>query len=238
MKAFSALFRRDMKRMGGVYAPVLLGWLALCASILWLFHMTDGKRMSYTDICFLLLFAAHPIIFSRTFTDDILTKSNQQWFFLPVRRLTVVVSRISAAMALFIISLAASFLWSFLIADIELHFLINRHVINGHYSSLIPIYRDLWKFYFYESHIYLSIKLFSICSFVFMGAIIFSQSLVYSCRISGFTRKMLPFALFFIFWTVGFDDNFLHMQWLMKGIFSGLTLIIAGFVIFDRHGSL
>jgi hypothetical protein len=50
MKSFGTLFLRDVKKIGAVYAPVILGWLALCASIRWLFPLSFNARINLTDL--------------------------------------------------------------------------------------------------------------------------------------------------------------------------------------------
>ncbi len=244
MKMFGTLFLRDVKKTGIAYIPVFLGWLAVCASFLWLSHLTNQDRVNYTRLSTLLLFASLPVLLSLSFSGDSLAKTDQQWFSLPLRRSTVVMSRVLSMLVFLSISTVAAFLWSLLMVPVEIHQMedILRKTgagANG-FEDLIPFYNDYWGFYFHQCRAVFETKIFALFSFILMGAIVLTQSLKYSLKwYNGFLRNISVFALFILFCRYGmrgtdFSRGEHALGSIVFGFFVGAALILAGFVIFDK----
>ena len=242
MNAFGTLFLRDVKKIGAVYAPVILGWLALCASIRWLFPLSFNARINLTDLCFLLLFAAPPLLLSRSFTDESLVKSDQQWFSLPLRRSTVVLSRVFTVLLFLAISAVAAFLWSLLMVPVQIKQMEEacRRAGTNDYAKLIPYYHDFWGFLFHMSRYFFLTALFALCSFVLLGLVILTQSFRYTIRrYNSFLRNLTVLALFIFFCWLGFrgmhfSGSELDTGSIVNSLIAGVVFLAIGLIIFDR----
>ena len=242
MNAFGTLFLRDVKKIGAVYAPVILGWLALCASIRWLFPLSFNARINLTDLCFLLLFAAPPLLLSRSFTDESLVKSDQQWFSLPLRRSTVVLSRVFTVLLFLAISAVAAFLWSLLMVPVEIADMEEtlRKIGKHDYAYMIPYYRDTAGFLLNMSRCFFAARLFALCSFVLLGTVVLVQSIKYSVSwFNRFLQTLAVLALFIFFCWLGFrgmhfSGSELDAGSIVNSLIAGVVFLAIGLSLFDR----
>lgn len=219
-----------------------MGFLAVSVSLLFIFHLSANTRLGFSDLCLLLLFIAHPILLSLSFTDESLVKSDQQWFALPIRRSSVVLSRFLTVLTFLVISTIVAFLWSLLMVPVQIEQMeeMCRRSGTNDYAKLIPYYHDFWGFLFHMSRYFFFTALFSLCSFVLMGLVILTQSLRYTIkRYNGFLQNLTVLALFIFFCWLGFrgmhfSGSELDASSIVNSLIAGVVFLAAGLFLFDR----
>ncbi len=244
MKAFGTLFFRDLKKTGAAYISVIAIWLALCASTLWLFDHPYQTRVNIISMYYIILFAVHPVLLSLSFSDESLTKSDQQWFALPVRHSTVVVSRVLSMLIFLSISMLAVFIWSLIMVRFQIDYMENT-VKKSEASvelieRLVSYHHNNWWDYFYHCRLVIEAKIYSLCSFIFISTVVLIQSLRYSVkRYNGYLRNISILAIFIMFCRYvlrGMDmsNNEPALASIIVTFVVGAALILAGLVIFDK----
>lgn len=257
MKQFGFLYRGYFRKISAPYLFVLLTYLVLSATLRWVIPPAVWSpqisnalmmQMNYSSLVLLLFFAALPILYSLSFKDEKMAKTDLQWFSFPVRRSTVVFSRYMAAFTFLMISIAVGLLWSFLMAPImmqEMKESIGNSGSARHlqvYAEFIPFYNDYWRFLVYINAYFFRTELFAFCSFVLLGVVTFAQSLGYAWRFKGFLRNLIVFILFFGFCLLGFRGNDFSHTGLLAGsavvncLVAGVLLFCAGLFIFEKYG--
>jgi hypothetical protein len=224
----------------------LAAFFVLNAMVLWILPLSNQAIQLFSILILLLFFGSLLVLFSSSFNDDALKRTDYQWISFPVKRSTAISSRFMVVFTLLILAAAVGFIWSLLLVPIQIQEMDEAFQRTGSHdlNILASNYRyDFWGFLFNMSLYFFFVRLFAFCGFVLMGIMTFTQSLRYAFRFNAFLRNLALLVLFISFCWFGLQGTDMGhtrmgIQAIMSSVIAGGLFLFLGIFLFEKYGEV